>query len=199
MSRGSWKGENSKEVILESRVLESGSAGKAGQDPILSSNWWGYWSLEQPCSNTGASFHEPGDSQTQVSVTAKYFCPPTNTAGQFSLLQRCGNQFTHCSHILWWHQSTSQQISYCRVGKSFCWSSHLWLLSLWVAPVYLNSERLLRPMASQTGLELFKPCGKWLMEKVRGAQFSPPTRRKRNQSRSCLKKLLDLGNWKETA
>lgn len=103
------------------------------------------------------------------------------------------------SHILWWHQSTSQQISYCRVGKSFCWSSHLWLLSLWVAPVYLNSERLLRPIAPQTGLELFKPCGKWLMEKVRGAQFSPPTRWKRNQSRSCLKELLDLGNWKETA
>lgn len=110
--------------------------------PILSSNWWGYWSLEQPCSNTGASFHEPGDSQTQVSVTAKYFyCPLTNTAGPFSLLQRCGiSLLIRGSHILWWHQSTSQQISYCRVGKSFCWSSHLWLLSLWVAPVYLNSD-----------------------------------------------------------
>lgn len=104
------------------------------------------------------------------------------------------------SHILWRHQSTSQQISYCQVGKSFCWPSHLWLLSLWVAPVYSAlTGRLPRPIASQTGLVLFKPCGKWLIEKVRGAQFSPPTRRKKNQTRSCLKELLDLGNWKETA
>lgn len=104
------------------------------------------------------------------------------------------------SHILWRHQSTSQQISYCQVGKSFCWPSHLWLLSLWVVPVYSAlTGRLPRPIASQTGLVLFKPCGKWLIEKVRGAQFSPPTRRKKNQTRSCLKELLDLGNWKETA
>lgn len=65
------------------------------------------------------------------------------------------------SHILWRHQSTSQQISYCQVGKSFCWPSHLWLLSLWVAPVYSAlTGRLPRPIASQTGLVLFKPCGK---------------------------------------
>lgn len=36
------------------------------------------------------------ETDKQVPVTAKYFCClPTNTASLLSLLQRCGNQFTH--------------------------------------------------------------------------------------------------------